>query len=157
MSSTGGRPTTYNAAIAEHICKVVATSDIGTATLCATRDDMPSKTCLYEWRFLHPEFNEMYKKAKIFQAEFLAESIDDIAHEKRYFFDSEGNERVDPGFTNDKRLRIDTRKWIASKLLPKAYGEKTTIETTSNSETESLKAELTLLRAKLAEQSKAEY
>ena len=28
---------------------------------------------------------------------------------------------------DDKRVRIDARKWVAARLLPKAYGDKTTI------------------------------
>ena len=35
---------------------------------------------------------------------------------------------TDSGAVQDKRLRVDTRKWLLSKLAPKRYGEK--IETT---------------------------
>ena len=138
------------------ICEIVATSDIGTATLCATHPEMPPAQTLREWRFKFPEFGEAFKKAKIHQADFLAESIEDIASEKFFFTDDKGNKRVDPAFVNDKRLRVDTRKWIAAKLLPKAYGDKQIIEQTT-SENAELKAELAALRAQLAEKNKSEY
>lgn len=32
--------------------------------------------------------------------------------------------RMDPAAVNEKRLRIDTRKWIATKFRPSVYGDK---------------------------------
>ena len=50
------------------------------------------------------------------QAEAFADQITAIA-------DGEG----DP---NDKRVRIDARKWIAARLLPKKYGDRVLHDTT---------------------------
>ncbi|MDQ3023905.1 MAG: hypothetical protein M3R04_05925 [bacterium] len=35
--------------------------------------------------------------------------------------DLSNDETLDP---NDKRIRIDTRKWLLSKLIPRTYGDK---------------------------------
>ncbi|MFN8996423.1 MAG: hypothetical protein ACK5X3_22525, partial [Pseudomonadota bacterium] len=32
--------------------------------------------------------------------------------------------KIDPADVNNRRLQIDTRKWLASKLKPKRYGDK---------------------------------
>ena len=38
--------------------------------------------------------------------------------------DENGNEIVDHEHISRSRLRVDARNWVASKLLPKVYGEK---------------------------------
>lgn len=117
------RPTKYTPEVARLICDRISSHDIGTARLCEMYHDLPCKTYVYEWIAKYPEFEEMYKKAKNYQAFLMADSLDDIAFERRTYFDGEGNEKLDPAWVNDKRLRIDTRKWIAAKLLPKVYGD----------------------------------
>lgn len=46
--------------------------------------------------------------------------------------DDEGNTRTDAERVARSRLRVDTRKWMLSKMLPKIYGDK--IETTHKGE-----------------------
>ena len=63
----------------------------------------------------HPEFLEQYARARELQTDIFIDEIIDIAD----------------GTENDvqrDRLRIDSRKWIASKLKPKKYGAFKTIE-----------------------------
>jgi hypothetical protein len=120
----GGRPSKYTPELAALICKRVATNHIGTAKLCKIHDDLPDDTTIYEWRYERPEFSRMYAEAKIKQSELLAERLIDLAEEKAYYIDAEGNERVDGGFIQSQRLQVDTTKWIAAKLLPKVYGDK---------------------------------
>jgi hypothetical protein len=38
--------------------------------------------------------------------------------------DGEGKPRQNAEFMNRSRLRVDTRKWLMSKLAPKKYGDK---------------------------------
>ena len=40
------------------------------------------------------------------------------------YIDEDGNVRVNPDVIARSRLRVDTRKWYASKLAPKIYGDK---------------------------------
>jgi hypothetical protein len=55
-------------------------------------------------------------------SEEIIEIADDAASDK--FTDANGNERVDNEHINRSRLRVDTRKWLMSKLAPKKYGDK---------------------------------
>lgn len=131
MAHAGGRPTIYTPELADLICLRVATHQIGTKRLCKLYDDMPDDTCIYEWRYKHPEFARKYAEAKMRQAELMAEEIIDIAdddtHDTRY--DKDGNESCNAEFVARSRLRVDTRKWLASKLAPKIYGDRSTVET----------------------------
>ena len=63
-----------------------------------------------------PEFAEQYARAREVQAETLADEIVSIADED--------------GDPQRQRLRVDARKWVASKLKPKRYGDKVTNEHT---------------------------
>ena len=123
----GGRPTDYNKEIATLICDRVATHACGLAKLCRMYDDMPDKSTINLWRYQHEEFSSQYARSKLIQADILAEECldisDDDADDVKY--DKDGNEVYNAEFVARSRLRIDTRKWLASKLLPKAYGDKT--------------------------------
>ena len=58
-----------------------------------------------------PEFATQYARAMDARSEKLADEIVEIADDPD----------LDP---NDKRVRVDARKWIASKLKPKKYGDR---------------------------------
>ena len=125
-----GRPTIYTEDLADLICRRIATSTVGTTKLCVLHDDMPNETTIYEWRYDHPYFAQRYAQAKIKQSELMAEKLTDMAEEKSYYVDAEGNQRVDSGSIASQRLQVDTVKWIASKLMPKIYGDKQQNEVT---------------------------
>ena len=122
----GGRPTLYNEDLAALICERVATTTLGLHRLCCAYDDLPSKFTVNLWRYKYPEFSTLYAQAKLHQADLLAEECLEIAD------DTTGDLSIDPEsgfetcnneFIARSRLRIDTRKWLASKLLPKQYGK----------------------------------
>lgn len=63
------------------------------------------------------------------QAELLADELLSIADDGRNdtYEVTEGEEksiRTDHDVINRSRLRVDTRKWYLSKVLPKIYGDK---------------------------------
>jgi hypothetical protein len=127
-----GRPTIYNEELADLICLRIATHQMGTRKLCQKYDDMPDDTCIYEWRHKYVEFAHKYAQAKMQQAEIMAEEILDIADDdsQDVRHDKDGNEICNSEFVARSRLRVDTRKWLASKLAPKIYGDKQQIVTT---------------------------
>jgi len=126
----GGRPTIYTNELANRICELVATHTDGLPKLCAAYDWMPGEETIRIWRFRNLEFAGKYAQAKRFQAELMAEQVKEIASEKSYYIDEDGNQRIDAGFIASQRLQADTVKWLASKLAPKIYGERQTIEQT---------------------------
>lgn len=119
-----GRPTDYNETIATLVCDRVATHPHGLNKLCAMWDDMPVPSTIYLWRLKHPAFSEMYAQAKMMQADILAEQCLEIADDDSNDIrvTPEGYETCNTEFVARSRLRIDTRKWLAMKLLPKQYG-----------------------------------
>ncbi|MGB7024104.1 MAG: hypothetical protein WBD73_09920, partial [Candidatus Acidiferrales bacterium] len=73
-------------------------------------------------------FAEQYARAKEIQLEQLADEILTIAEEKPMatitFGESGVKECVDAAAIQRNRLRVDSRKWLLSKLVPKVYGDK---------------------------------
>ena len=124
-----GRPTLYCEELANLICERVATSTMGLARLCSTYDDLPEKITINIWRYRYPEFNTQYAQAKLKQADLLAEEMLDIADDgTNDWMESFGEEgeivyKLNGEHVQRSRLRIDTRKFLASKLLPKQYGQ----------------------------------
>ena len=118
------RPSIYDNDLADLICERVATNPIGLAKICSKYDDMPSEVTIYQWRYKYPDFAEKFRQAKMFQAEVLAESINELCDINSYV-DEYGVERVDSGIVARQRLKIDSIKWQASKLVPKLYGLQT--------------------------------
>ncbi len=139
----GGRPTKYNAEIASLICEKVATHSVGLKRLCAMYDELPDPTTVNLWRYKYNEFSLLYAKAKQVQADLLAEECIDIADDSTNdWVESLTDEEQGIGWKLNSdhvsrcRLRIDTRKWLASKLLPKQYGEKQQTDVTVKHETD---------------------
>ena len=77
------------------------------------------------------EFRLHYAHAREAQADLLAAEILEIADDSSgdIITDKDGRTRLDREFVARARLRVDARKWLASKMAPKKYGDK--IEHTS--------------------------
>lgn len=101
---------------------------------------MPGMTTVYRWLQEKEDFRELYARAREDQADTLADEIIEIADEDpQLIFDSQfhGKDevevvRVDSAAVNHQRLRVDARKWIAAKLRPKKYGDRTEVEHTGD-------------------------
>lgn len=139
-----GRPLDYTKEKGDLVCQRIATHDYGLPKLCALYNDMPDQKTIWRWRYEVEEFRHKYAQAKMLQADLLAEQCLGISDDS-----TPENVGVD-------RLRCDTRKWLASKLLPKQYGDKILLEQKTE-ENEQLKLELIALRAKLDESNKREF
>ena len=85
---------------------------------------------LLRWTEENPEFGQQYARVRARAYEMLADELVEIADDSTgdSFTDESGNERANTEVVARSRLRLDTRKWMLSKMLPKLYGEK--IETT---------------------------
>lgn len=116
----------YSDELAEEICLKVATSTKGLNHLCKEHSHWPGKTTIYEWRIKFPSFAEKYLQAKRHQADLLAEETLDIADDNSQdeYIDENGNRRLNAEFVSRSKLRVETRKWMAGRLLPKVWGDK---------------------------------
>lgn len=120
-----GRPTSYTPELGADICKHVAEAtplrDI------AAKPGMPATSTMMLWLDgRHPEFSEQYARAREAQADKLAEEILSIADDglNDTYLDADGNKRTDTDVIARSKLRVDARKWLASKMAPKKYGDK---------------------------------
>ncbi len=106
-----GRPTTYTPEIGLEICTRIAQGQ-PLSRICREDPDMPAISTVYLWLESRPEFSDRYVRAREDQADTLADEIIDIADESK-------GENM-PG-VQSAALRVDARKWAASKLKPKKY------------------------------------
>lgn len=72
---------------------------------------MPAISTVMKWLSEDDEFAEQYARARSAGDDAMAEDIQDIADDVK----------LDP---NDRRVRIDARKWLLGKRQPKKYGDK---------------------------------
>lgn len=116
--------------IGKAICEKIALGDSLNA-ICK-EDGMPDKATVIRWAMERSEdpnaFCNQYARARQIQAELRADEIIDIADDNSLDF-KEDNGRVSVDHENIQRarLRVDTRKWYLSKVLPKVYGDKLAI------------------------------
>lgn len=122
---TTGRPSKYTQALADSICEHIAGGK-SLVSWCQTEDGRPSYTSVMRWLEVNISFRENYARARQDQADFLAEEIVQIADDglNDTYTDDDGNERTNQDVIARSRLRVDARKWYASKLAPKKYGDK---------------------------------
>lgn len=114
------RPSKYTDELALEICMAIASSNKGIKPLCEANPHWPTHSTIRKWIFENKEFSDKYDLAKQEQADFIADEILEIAD------NSEGDDKAFVGINRIHRakLQIDSRKWVASKLKPKKYGDK---------------------------------
>ena len=128
-----GRPSKYTNKLADKICKMIAQGQ-SVRSICAKKD-MISMQTFFRWLRENDKFREQYARACEERSYMHAEDIIEIADNATndymeklegdgYIFNSENVQR--------SRLRIDTRKWLMSKLNPKVYGDKLDMTTNGN-------------------------
>jgi hypothetical protein len=106
------RPSIFTEERATTICDRIAKGE-SLKAICGDAK-MPSETTVRNWLKDNAEFVRQYACAREAQADFYADEIVTIA-----------DEATD---ANIARVRIDARKWKASKLAPKKYGDRLELE-----------------------------
>lgn len=131
-----GRPSKYTPDLAEKICTIISTSERGVHSVAKEVGIDP--VTILNWFKDYPEFFTKYTRAKELQMEFMAEKIveisDDSSNDTTVIHSKNGEpiEVENKEWLNRSRLRVDTRKWLMSKLMPKKYGDK--LDVTSDGE-----------------------
>lgn len=133
-----GRPTKFSKALADRLCSRLAGGE-SLRSICKA-DDMPSVVTVMYWLLDadKEDFLKQYKAARDIQADLMADEMVDIADDgSNDYMERELNsgltiEVVNSEHIQRSRLRVDTRKWVASKLKPKKYGDK--LDLTSDGE-----------------------
>lgn len=122
-----GRPSKYSKKLVVEFCKRIAQGN-SLRTVCLA-EDMPSANSIFYWFSIHPEFLQQYQRATEARAEAMAEDILDISDDgsNDYMIITKGKHSYnveDKEVTNRSKLRVETRKWLMSKMKPKKYGER---------------------------------
>ena len=115
------RPSDYTKELADKICSQLS-EGISLRTVCLA-DDMPDKSTVFRWLRENKEFQDQYARAKEESADAMSEEILDISDESLDVI-KKGAEKKSSALAQAQRLRVDTRKWIMSKMKPKKYGDK---------------------------------
>lgn len=123
----------YSDKLANEICETLACGTDSIMTLCDKNPHWPSLDVIRKWRINIPEFSAKYMSAKQHQIESIVDEILDIADDtSKDVVISGDNHKYDHDHISRTRIKIDTRKWLAAKLVPRLYGEKLNISADDN-------------------------
>ncbi len=118
-----GRPTKYTRELADQVCAWLE-SGKGLRWI-EQQPGMPAMNTIVGWdRDDRDGFSVRYAKARRVWIHRLAEETLEIADDgSRDYIDIDGKLVPNHELVQRARLRIDTRKWLACKLLPGVYGD----------------------------------
>jgi len=129
-----GRPRKYTPKLANKVCALLAEGM--SMRKVAEQKGMPSKSSMFGWLAENDEFLDQYTRAKQEAADSLVEEMLEIADDEATtdliiddvpVLDPETGKPykiLTSAGVQHARLRVETRKWISSKLKPKKYGDK---------------------------------
>lgn len=127
---SGVRPSEFTQDVADLICERIADGE-SLRSICSD-DELPSKSTVCKWLGKQPDFADQYARAREAQADTLVDEMLDIADDARNdWMERRDDEGGNLGWKENgeamrrSQLRIDARKWIAGKMRPKKYGDKT--------------------------------
>ena len=123
-----GRPSKYTPEIADRILSELRLG-ASLKRICEA-EDMPSEVSVRTWAVEDREgFSARYAQARQDGYQWLADEIlaisDDSSNDE--IVGRDGEIKCNAEFVARSRLRVDTRKWILAKMLPKVFGEKTVV------------------------------
>ena len=112
------RPSRYTEEMGDLICERLV-GGLSIRQICEA-NDMPAMSTIFKWLADVKGFSEQYARAKQEQAEALADEIVAIADEPDWITTEKGvRDNVERS-----KLRVEARKWVAARLLPKKYGDR---------------------------------
>lgn len=113
------------------VCKHIAAGK--SLRTIAKIDGMPCASTIMLWASKgskgdeeYAAFAEQYTRAMEARVELMAEEILDISDDglNDYTKKTKGEEVVNSDHIQRSRLRVDSRKWLMAKMMPKKYGDK---------------------------------
>lgn len=119
-----GRPVTFDHAVAAEVCRRMAE---GASLLSICREEgMPPASTVREWVIDDRDgFAAHYTRARHMLAERWADEVLAIGDELPPVAP---DGRIDGAAVQHQRLRVDSRKWLLSKVLPKLYGDRVALD-----------------------------
>lgn len=129
-NANSGRPPKFTQGLADTICARMA-DGMTVREICRQEDIPVTETAVRLWHVNdYKGFSSQYTKAREAQAVRWADEILEICDDgsndwvERKNKDGSTYTQFDSEHYQRSRLRVDTRKWMLSKMLPKVYGDK---------------------------------
>ena len=119
-----GRPSSYSQEVGDAICELLMQGH--TLRAVCRHDGMPPEVTVRGWAAdpQHP-FSAQYTRSREIGYQSMADELLDISDDgSNDWMEREGKEVENGEVLARSRLRVDTRKWLLSKALPKMYGDR---------------------------------
>lgn len=124
-----GGPSIYTQELADAICLRLSNGETLTSICCD--EGMPHVSTVIKWALDEKsEFFQQYSRAREIGYLKMADELLDVADDGRNDWMIRKTKRgdefeiVNKEAVDRSKLRVDTRKWLLSKALPKVYGDK---------------------------------
>jgi hypothetical protein len=123
-----GANTRARSDIAAEVCaRMLAGESINVILGDDRPEHFPSARTWWRWLVDDPGIAAAYDDALARRSERYAEEIVAITDEKPPLEQTQFGQKHDSGYVAWQKNRVDARKWVASRLLPKKYGDRTVI------------------------------
>jgi hypothetical protein len=116
-----GRPTIFTETLATKICQRIADGE-SIRGICSAAE-MPGTTTVFRWIASGKceGFREQYEASVQIRLETLGDALIELADAP---IERNAAGAIDSAAVQMRRLQIETRRWILSKLLPRKYGDR---------------------------------
>lgn len=122
-----GRPTSYTPEIAEAICLRIADGE--SLRHIAKDEGMPSAITVHRWVIEDREgFAAQYERARFCMVYAMADEMLEIASGTLLVATGAPGTGEASAKVQAKKLEVETRKWLLSKLMPKDFGDRLALE-----------------------------
>ena len=125
-----GRPPGYSPEIADKICALLASGNIGLEKLCQDpANELPPPSTVWSWLNKYPDFLEKYVRARERQTELEYDSMKEVASAP--LVDDNGyplNPQAAMAEVQRRKLEVDVMKFRLVKLQPKRFGERKDVD-----------------------------
>lgn len=117
-----GRSSSFDPQVGTAICERLAN---GESLRKAAKAEGTTHVSVLRWLDDFPEFSDQYARAREIGYRLLADQILEISDDSSGdVVETENGPKANAEFVARSRLRVDSRKWMLSKMLPKIYGDK---------------------------------
>ena len=117
-----GGQTKYTEELADAICEMLAS---GSSLRKAAEANQIDPSTVLRWCDSFPEFSQRYAQVRARGYELLADELLEISDDSSGdIIKTEHGDKPNAEFVARSRLRVDARKWLLAKMLPKKYGDK---------------------------------
>lgn len=117
--------TTTRARIVADICGRIAGGSSVAQVFVDPGEGYPSETTFWKWLSESDELDTAYCRATEKRAEKLAEEVVTLADAEPPQVNGAYGTHIDSGWVKWNQTRIDSRKWVAARMRPKRWGDRT--------------------------------